>query len=83
MSPHGMHGRRQPLTRRPAPRRSRAPRAAVQGYSSGGSVYQASVVFLPLGLPANDSFWTAPEMPTSWERIWDGKGELTRDAVVR
>nr|WP_260390345.1 DUF2264 domain-containing protein [Ornithobacterium rhinotracheale] len=29
-------------------------------YSNNGSMYMTSLVFLPLGLPADHDFWTAP-----------------------
>lgn len=41
-------------------------------YISTGSLYLCSVVFLPLGLPATDPFWSEPERPTTWERAWRG-----------
>jgi hypothetical protein len=42
-------------------------------YISTGSLYLASVAFLPLGLPASDPFWSAP--PEAWTsaRIWNGE----------
>ncbi|KXZ41728.1 hypothetical protein GPECTOR_302g823 [Gonium pectorale] len=39
-------------------------------YITHGSVYLTTACFLPLGLPSNDTFWTEPEMPTSWEKVW-------------
>ncbi|GIL69926.1 hypothetical protein Vretimale_10073 [Volvox reticuliferus] len=47
-----------------------------QNYVNQGSLYVVSAVFLPLGLSANDPFWTEPELPTTWERVWDLKGEI-------
>ncbi|GLI62455.1 hypothetical protein VaNZ11_005085 [Volvox africanus] len=47
-----------------------------QSYVCQGSLYVVSAVLLPLGLPATDPFWTQPELPTTWERIWDLKGEI-------
>ncbi|GLC58858.1 hypothetical protein PLESTB_001408600 [Pleodorina starrii] len=44
-----------------------------QFYSSQGSMYQAAAVFLPLGLAASDPFWTDPQMPTTWEKLWRGE----------
>ncbi|SFS68669.1 hypothetical protein SAMN04487906_1389 [Zhouia amylolytica] len=42
-------------------------------YSSTGSMYMASLSFLPLGLPADDEFWTSdPEEWTS-KKAWSGK----------
>lgn len=42
-------------------------------YSNNGSEYLASVVFLPLGLPDNHSFWTA--VPQDWtaKKAWSGQ----------
>lgn len=41
-------------------------------YTNGGSLYMTTLAFLPLGLSANDSFWTsAPEKWTS-KKAWDG-----------
>lgn len=41
-------------------------------YTNAGSLYMASLSFLPLGLPANDEFWTcAPEKWTS-QKVFDG-----------
>jgi rhamnogalacturonyl hydrolase YesR len=41
-------------------------------YTNNGSLYLTSVVFLPLGLPADHSFWTsAPQQWTS-QKAWSG-----------
>lgn len=41
-------------------------------YTNLGSMYVASLSFLPLGLPATDEFWTCkPEKWTS-QKIWEG-----------
>ena len=42
-------------------------------YISTGSLYLASVAFLPLGLGADDPFWTAPELPWTQKRLWCGE----------
>jgi hypothetical protein len=42
-------------------------------YISTGSLYLCSVAFLPLGLPASDSFWSAPAVPTTSQRAWAGQ----------
>ncbi len=44
-----------------------------EGYISTGSLYLCSVGFLPLGLPANDEFWSAPEAPWTGKKIWSGE----------
>ena len=51
-------------------------------YISTGSVYLCSVALLPLGLPASDSFWTAPAAKTTWERIWSGEN-LPVDKAIK
>lgn len=44
-----------------------------EGYISTGSLYLCAVAMLPLGLPADDPFWTAPAEATTWEKIWGGQ----------
>ena len=41
-------------------------------YISTGSLYLCASVFLPLGLPAEDRFWSAPDAPWSAQKIWRG-----------
>lgn len=44
----------------------------VDSYTNNGSLYMASLAFMPLGLPATDTFWTAaPEKWTS-KKAWEG-----------
>jgi hypothetical protein len=41
-------------------------------YTNNGSLYMTSLAFMPLGLPADDAFWTdAPEKWTS-KKAWEG-----------
>lgn len=42
-------------------------------YTNNGSLYITSLVFLPLGLPANHPFWT--DAPQEWtaKKAWSGK----------
>lgn len=42
-------------------------------YSTSGSTYLTSLIFLPLGLPANHSFWV--DSPQQWtsKKAWSGK----------
>ena len=42
-------------------------------YTNNGSVYLTSVVFLPLGLPADHAFWTAPAEEWTSLKAWSGK----------
>jgi hypothetical protein len=41
-------------------------------YISTGSLYLCSVIFLPLGLPLDDPFWTAPEQKWTSQKLWNG-----------
>ncbi len=43
------------------------------GYSSTGSLYMATLGFLPLGLPANNAFWTAKPEPWTAKKAWEGE----------
>lgn len=42
-------------------------------YTNNGSLYMASLAFLPLGLPADHPFWT--DAPLSWtsKKAWEGE----------
>lgn len=51
-------------------------------YVSTGSAYLCSFVFLPLGLPAEDPFWSAPAAEWSSLRLWQGKPSR-RDGSMR
>lgn len=42
-------------------------------YVSTGSCYLCTTVFLPLGLPADDPFWTAPAADWTAKKVWNGK----------
>lgn len=39
-------------------------------YNNTGSLYIASTIFLPLGLPADDPFWTDDDLPWTSVKIW-------------
>ena len=41
-------------------------------YISTGSLYLCSTVFLPLGLPPTDEFWSGTETAWTNRRIWGG-----------
>ncbi|GAB2533057.1 DUF2264 domain-containing protein [Gracilibacillus alcaliphilus] len=41
-------------------------------YISTGSLYLCSTVFLPLGLPKEDEFWTSPAEPWTAKKAWEG-----------
>ncbi len=42
-------------------------------YTSTGSLYIATLGFLPLGLPATDPFWTAPAADWTAKKAWSGQ----------
>lgn len=41
-------------------------------YNNQGSLYLASVIFLPLGLPESDDFWTMPDEKWTQQKVWGG-----------
>ncbi|WP_316817241.1 DUF2264 domain-containing protein [Pedobacter nyackensis] len=41
-------------------------------YITTGSLYLCTVGLLPLGLPANDSFWTSPAKDWTSKKVWKG-----------
>lgn len=41
-------------------------------YISTGSLFLCTAVFLPLGLPSGDPFWSAPAAPWTSQRLWRG-----------
>lgn len=43
-----------------------------EGYINTGSLYLCMTVFLPLGLPATDEFWTAPSQAWTSVKVWNG-----------
>jgi hypothetical protein len=44
-----------------------------EGYINTGSLYLCSQIFLPLGLPVTNDFWSKPEMPWTAVKIWSGE----------
>lgn len=44
-----------------------------ESYVNTGSNYHCLTIFLPLGLPANDPFWTAPDELWSGAKTWAGE----------
>ena len=44
-----------------------------EAYISTGSLYLCCAVFLPLGLPENDPFWSDPDAPWTMQRLWSGE----------
>ena len=53
-----------------------------EGYTNTGSVYLCSMGMLPLGLPANDEFWTAPAADWTSKKAWNGE-EVKRDGSLK
>lgn len=43
------------------------------GYTSTGSLYMATLGFLPLGLPADNKFWTDPSADWTSKKAWDSQ----------
>lgn len=56
--------------------------ALAERYISTGSLYLCTAAFLPLGLPASDSFWRDAAVPTTWEKAWSG-ADLPADHALR
>ncbi|WP_375437975.1 DUF2264 domain-containing protein, partial [uncultured Hymenobacter sp.] len=50
-------------------------------YISTGSLYLCSTAFLPLGLPASDTFWTSPAQDWTARQIWSGQNVKTDHAL--
>lgn len=52
-----------------------------EGYISTGSLYMCTAGLLPLGLPADDEFWTCD--PSDWtsRRYWSGQSVSTDHAI--
>ena len=44
-----------------------------ESYISTGSLYLCAFVFLPLGLPAGDPFWSAPATDWTSRKAWCGQ----------
>lgn len=42
-------------------------------YNNQGSPYLTSVIFLPLGLPPGDAFWSDAAQPWTAQRVWSGQ----------
>lgn len=42
-------------------------------YTNNGSLYMTSLSFMPLGLPADDPFWTDAAQPWTSKKAWEGQ----------
>lgn len=52
-----------------------------EDYISTGSLYLCSTVFLPLGLPSSDEFWSLPDQMWTSQKIWSGL-DLEADKAI-
>jgi len=52
-----------------------------EGYINTGSLYLCTALFLPLGLPADDEFWSREEEAWSSRKVWSG-GQICRDHAI-
>ncbi len=52
-----------------------------ESYISTGSLYLCANAFLPLGLPPDDRFWSAPDAPWSSQKLWSGE-DMPNDHAV-
>lgn len=50
-------------------------------YTNNGSLYMATLAFLPLGLPADHSFWMTPAQSWTSKKAWNGE-EFPKDHAV-
>lgn len=51
-------------------------------YTNNGSLYITSLVFLPLGLPADHSYWTSPAEEWTSQKAWGGK-KFPKDHAIK
>jgi hypothetical protein len=52
-----------------------------ESYISTGSLYLCAAIFLPLGLPPQDRFWSGPDAQWSSQKLWQGK-DMTADHAL-
>jgi hypothetical protein len=50
-------------------------------YITTGSLYLCADIFLPLGLPSSDDFWSAPPKPWSAVKVWTGQDAMVDHAI--
>lgn len=50
-------------------------------YISTGSLYLCTAVFLPLGLPESDPFWSAPDAEWTMKALWRGVDHTCQKAL--
>ncbi len=51
-----------------------AAQTPVDTYTNNGSLYMASLCFMPLGLPESAAFWTTPAEKWTSKKAWEGDG---------
>ncbi|HWI90483.1 MAG TPA: DUF2264 domain-containing protein [Flavisolibacter sp.] len=51
-------------------------------YINTGSEYLCTAVFLPLGLPETDEFWSSPSMPWTSVKVWSGQNTVPADHAL-
>ena len=51
-------------------------------YTNNGSLYMTTLVFLPLGLPADHPFWTDPAEDWTQKKAWGGQ-EFPKDHAIK
>ena len=51
-------------------------------YINTGSLYLCATVFLPLGLPDTDAFWSAPPAPWTAIKVWNGEDTTPADHAL-
>jgi len=51
-------------------------------YITSGSVYLCMNIFLPLGLPADDPFWSEPALPWTAVKVWSGEDTVRADHAL-
>lgn len=51
-------------------------------YITRGSLYLCSEIFLPLGLPASNPFWTDPPAPWTAVKVWSGSKDVKPDHAL-
>lgn len=52
-------------------------------YLSTPCLYLSSLIFLPLGLSANDSFWKSPSEDWTSKKVWSGRSDVKLDKALK
>ncbi len=53
-----------------------------ESYINTGSVYLCMAIFLPLGLPETDEFWSSPPVPWTSVKVWSGQNSVNADHAL-